>query len=88
MSACMPGQNAASDEMNTLDSAPVSMCTSTSQPYLRLICKVWSGRIITTLLATSKHSRGCTPDRTVVSVHPGNSAQQSINPFDCVDTAV
>ena len=35
MSACMPGQNAASEEMKTLDSAPVSMCTSTSQPYLR-----------------------------------------------------
>ena len=31
----MPGQNAASEETKTLDSAPVSMCTSTSQPYLR-----------------------------------------------------
>ncbi len=35
MSACMPGQKAARDEMKTLDSAPVSMCTSTSQLYLR-----------------------------------------------------
>ena len=34
MSACMPGQKAASEETKTLASAPVSMCTSTSQPYL------------------------------------------------------
>ena len=88
MSACMPGQNAASDEMNTLDSAPVSMCTSTSQAYLRLICKVWSEEDHNHAVGNKQTFTWLHPDRTVVSVHPGNSAQQSINPFDCVDTAV
>jgi hypothetical protein len=60
MSACMPGQKAASEETKTLASAPVSMCTSTSQPYL---CRAKHLKLWDPIASWHSHVRRCPSDQ-------------------------